>query len=299
VPSGAERPSKGDPLDAIVLTASADCSGTETPLRAAEEGETLKRMLERDFGLKVKSYHEPSHELLLDVIARPRRTPLLVYFGGHGVLLPDDPYRGQSAICSSGQPLLVEHVVHALPKDAPFVFLLLNACFSAHVDVRIEQPPLAVLSAHSGRLDTTAMNDTVLGQLLPAAFSSAADANHDATISDVELFRWIERAAQPAYPGDPFQPHPKLRAQTDAALPVLRLDRKRIEFASAKTRAPPRVSVDRRPPHTFVRVEGFIAPDGKLHDFERTWSMDQLFAFPCAESTGQCFLVRSASPEKW
>ena len=257
--------------DVLLITANLDCDGLATSLRTAEEAGSIKRLFEDRYHLQVQTMHEPRQQALLDAISRPRRAPFFVYFGGHGILSPNDLYRGQSALCVSGRPLLVSKIISSLPKDAAFVFLLLNACYSAHVDIRIERPPVAVLSAHSSKLKIKSNGETVLGALLPTMLSTEADTNGDGFISDFEMLRCIERKAESTYPGKSFKPAPRLRTQANSELPALRVGQGDVVFRPEYHYARA-VEIDERPPLTFVNVVGHLNPNLPANGPHKAWS---------------------------
>jgi hypothetical protein len=278
-----------------------DCRHQATIARAAlaAEGQAVATALAAQGTHVTTRLVDPTSDELLKGVAVEAHGPLLWMYSGHGdlvhpgtrTLLADEekqsPTRlADSVLCLADGPLPIERVVLALPPSAPFALMIVNACFSADVDIRSARTEMALVSL-STQMAKTDPASSPLGQAMRQASLANLDRDCDGWLSDGELFAYLQDQAPARGYGAPIL---KLRRQTHEPTPHL--------FAT--TGCHPELPIEREgagllfEPYQHhglwrVRVTGYLSPDAAIVLDGQTIAAKQLHAVGCRFDTGQCF----------
>jgi hypothetical protein len=141
--------------------------------------------------------------------------PLILLYVGHATI-GDAPER-LSELCLANGPVAVDALLKKTYDGIGYLFLLIDACRSANVDVSFMTVPTAVLSASPDLVETTQRGGTALGGSLVQAFA-CADTDGDGCIDDRELLESL--LIQVGQPVLGVTPVPLLRRQARHPLPV-------------------------------------------------------------------------------
>lgn len=253
---------------------------------------------------------DPDAATLLKWLARPITRPLLVLHAGHGFVhkspaapAPRSPSGVQvtpicsemgpgctSTLCVSKQFLDVDALVASVATSRQFAVLIVDACSSAHVDVRRATTAVSVLSATPISLTTNVSGRTFIAETLSKLQLTEADTDCDGSLTDVELYHWLDREL-PRSTGT--SPQPKLRRQTDTPWFTLLRSEGRSQCATtshSRDVGEEPVVFNRRPPR-HVRMTGCVRPrgEGKVPWDDRVEPLARLVPMPCTAGVGQCF----------
>lgn len=135
--------------------------------------------------------------------------PLVLVFIGHGILRSETE-GGGSRLCLDDGPADVDKMLAFLHPSTPHAVLILDACFSADVDVRESPVPVSVISASIGTVEGWKSGKTALGGHLAQALERA-DGNRDEVVTDRELLQRLLELIGPPVQG---RPRPVLRRQS-------------------------------------------------------------------------------------
>jgi hypothetical protein len=203
--------------------------------KSAHEDRRIQARIERDRDiLKEKTHGEieliNTQKQLREMISTTDRRPIVIFYSGHGICEPTSSSdyascsaSGKSKLCLKDGPIEVDLLVSLLDSPISYAVLILNSCFSAHLDVRKANIPLSVLSASTRRISTEGTG-LPLSSFLSQDLQSA-DGNGDGWIDDYELLQFYyriqnESANSTLKQGDVA---PRLRRQAFSALPVFRV----------------------------------------------------------------------------
>jgi hypothetical protein len=259
-------------------------------------------------GVSVKSrLTDPAAADLIAAFAAEAHHQVLWMYSGHGDLVhpgtltplsdaeKQSPTRmGDSVLCLKDGPLPIERLVRALPRSAPFVVMIVNACFSADVDVRGAPTDMALVSL-STQMAKTDVGRTPLGEAMRLVSLAALDRDCDGALSDLELFAYLQDETTRRGYGAPIL---KLRRQTHL-LPTL----------AATTGCRRDLPVERHTVDLQVTpyehygllracVTGYVPADASIVLRGQTIASSQLHATGCRSEIGQCFQLLPSSDEK-
>ncbi len=191
-------------------------------------------MIEQERGvlldlLRIDSEPVVSGADALELFAEPTSRPLVALYSGHGKCSAYEPghrnrcaLSARSELCFEDEDLAVDELLARIPAQVEYAALVLNACFSANVDVRRSAAPASVLSA-SPSFVTANDGRTVLGPWLEGALRGSGDANADGQVDDRELLEYLWQQAEGGRRSEPRLEGslmPKLRRQAWASLPL-------------------------------------------------------------------------------
>lgn len=305
------------PTDVLIISGGTSCHESQKDLRAPLASATsavTKRLVDIGFA-GVHRINEPSAAELLEKLREPRRQPLLLVLTAHGLLhrSPSSPVPREpgsistvsecpeigapcvSALCIERKLVDVDALVAAIAPERPFALLVVDACSSAHVDVRRARTRVSVLSAATTEQAMGVNGSGFLTEALARFDPGAADRDCDGAVTDVEWFDWLRNEVPRTRRLGVAPIDPKLRRQDDAAEIVLRA----VHTAPASCGGSnvtdfggPRME-DRwlAPRHRLYR--GCVA----LDELDEALPGERRARIPmaCADDIGQCFRFEESS----
>jgi hypothetical protein len=245
------------------------------------------------------SISDPASAELSAALAAEARGPVLWMYTGHGELVhpgtsellteaeKQSPTRiGDSVLCLRDGPLPIANLVRALPSSASFVMMIVNACFSADVDVRSASTDMSLLSLSPQMSKATDNGRTPLGEAMRRISLAALDRDCDNALSDLELFAYLQEETTRHGYGAPIL---KLRRQTHV-LPRL----------AATTICHPELPVEahvvnlRVAPYEHyglwrAQLTGYVPKDASIVLQGQGIAANRLHATACRSDIGQCF----------
>jgi hypothetical protein len=262
----------------LLVTASTPCFSTATgghaPITGGATSETIRAFVEKDSELAVRQLRLAAYsalpaagdgtmagahladptgaqlELAMKDLARSGRlqSGLVLLYSGHGVKLPTAQGDRSHLCLDVNQPLALASVIDWVGtqqrQDVPWLSLILNACESAHVDLRAVSLPVGILAASQQPMTvhglpavldagscerrlvaraelqaTPFMRATVRALLEPE--HREHDRNGDGIVTLHELFHIFSDAAQQDWTRcDLNRPEPTLQLQSRSDIPV-------------------------------------------------------------------------------
>jgi hypothetical protein len=198
----------------LLVEAPWGCEGGGPDLTAAIESER-RRITE---SMRVAPLRADRRGEIEEALGARDSRPLVLVYLGHATNASSPPGRPpRTRLCLRDGPVAVDDLLKRVSGETPYVFLLLDACWTADVDVRASPAPAAVLSASPDEVETTLRGETALAGLLAPALA-CADADRDGWIDDRELLdALVSQVGQPVLGVTPI---PRLRRQARRALPV-------------------------------------------------------------------------------
>lgn len=247
----------------------------------------------------------PSRTEILDAVHSLGPRPGLVAYSGHGAVLDAAGHvqercaeRGgpcHSALClADNDKLTLDEVVAEVAATTELAVLLIDACSSAHVDLRLARAPLSVISASPFSTSLAESGRTPLSDAF-ARLATDLDLDCDARLADWELFNGLNRLIALENDGSAM---PKLRRQIRGeAAPLLRGGHTTCwpERKSRSAMLPDGSETYACESGRCSRIEGFVAPQTPISFDGKNYPANVVAATPCADDTGQCFRLTSGA----
>lgn len=248
----------------------------------------------RSWGLHDIRKVDARRRAVLDELERPRREPLIVLFAGHGALR--EPRAKTSAWVSqcsetgprcvsmacTGTPLSFDDMVHAVSPSVPWALFLLDACTSAHVDVRLARTRVSVASISPFAVDGDL---SLLTRGIAALDDAKLDGDCDGSVTDIEFFRALDLDLPEGGERGAFLANPKLRRQVPGPLPLFALP---AQKGCLPHDVPNYRGVERLDARVYVTHEALRPGEPLLWD-GRAIPASSLQLVPCENDVGQCF----------
>ena len=295
-------------LEVRLATSSYDCLGNATNIAAGLTAETdaLASALAAQGVHVARPLRNPTSGELALMLGAEADGPLLWMYSGHGDLVKpgtrtlltkvekDSPRRvADSALCLQDGPWPIARLVERLPRSTPFALLIVNACFSADVDIRQAPVDMALISLSTQKSKQDVDGRTPLGQAMRTLVLADLDLDCDGGLSDLEWFAHLQKESTRHGYGAPML---KLRRQTHS-LPKLVATRGCHPDLPVE---PHIVSLKLEPYRHYgaehVRANGYVARDTPMVLDGRNVPADELNATGCRSAVGQCFQALAHSP---
>lgn len=306
-------PSAAPPVESVVIFASgAPCtneSGIEADALSAAS--VMKSAFERLGFASVEVVPHAEHARILAEVARPSERPRIFAFAGHAALakgsfVDADPQRSAltAACVESGEPcssvlcfedgvVALDRLISAPPAANPFSLFIVDACTSAHVDVRAARGNVAVISASPVAVALPLGGGTLLSDGF-TRLPPSVDLDCDGAVEDWELFVALTSTVEQSGYRAAL---PKLRRQVRGRVPFLASPPASgsCRMNAVAVREAPSDRIEEYTDDTgrsLVRTEGLVLRESVLPLGGVAVGSSELVALPCERDEGQCFRRR-------